>query len=288
LDGAEAIAILRKGIRANLTDAHRSGSLVELPATGDVLVAGDIHGNMPNLQAILRFADLEGHPGRHLILQELVHGGPKDAAGGCMSVFCLIEAARLKVCFGDRLHVILGNHELSESHSVSLIKGGERVSVTFEMGLNHAFGDKAVDVKRFLHAFIDTMPIAARTAHGVFISHSTPKSEDLDIFETEVFDVPVPFQEDPYDPSVFALVWGRDFSREASETFAGMIGAESFVVGHTACPKGYRKVGARHLVIDSKDELGRFLLFPLDRHLSRDELARLTQKISNVAAPVRR
>jgi len=287
LDEAQVVPMLRRAIRANLTDKCRSGCVIKLPAVGDVLVAGDMHGSMVNLRAIFQIADLEANPGRHLVLQELVHGGPKDPAGGCRSVFCLLEGVRLKVSFPDRVHIILGNHELSESHGVSLIKGGERVSKTFDMGLRHAFGDRADDVKRFMHAFIDTMPIAVRTPHGVFISHSTPKSEDLDIFDVDVFDTTVPFQDDPYDSSVFALVWGRDFSWEATETFARMTAAETFVVGHTSCANGYRKVGARHLIIDSTDEKGCFLLFPLDRHFSRDELAQRTHKISKVIERVR-
>jgi len=39
------INLLKAGIQANTTDKYRRGNLVCLPATGRVIVAGDLHGH---------------------------------------------------------------------------------------------------------------------------------------------------------------------------------------------------------------------------------------------------
>jgi hypothetical protein len=285
---AKAIDVLERAAEFNLTDAYRDGCTIDLPGMGDVLISGDIHGNGENLQAIINEADLDANPERHLILQELLHGGPRTESGGCLSVSCLLRAGSLKLRFPDRVHFLLGNHELSESHGVNLVKGGERITRVFEQGLQELFGPHSFEVRLRLNRAIDTMPLAARTAHGIFISHSTPRLEDIEIFDHDLFARRLPFRADPYAPSVFALVWGRDFSEEASDAFARLVDAELFIVGHTACIEGFQCAGSRHFILDSKDDAGCYIVMPLDRAFTRDELASLLYRIIELPEQIAR
>ena len=38
------------------------------------MVVGDLHGNIPAFRKVLAIAALDRNPGRHLVLQELIHG----------------------------------------------------------------------------------------------------------------------------------------------------------------------------------------------------------------------
>ena len=60
----------------------RTGRVVGLSDAEDVLVGGDLHGHLGNFQALMKKADLENHPRRHLVLQEVIHGPHRYPNGG--------------------------------------------------------------------------------------------------------------------------------------------------------------------------------------------------------------
>ena len=51
----------------------RRGRVVALEGADEVLVAGDLHGNVRNFGKLLAAADLARRPRRHLVLQEVIH-----------------------------------------------------------------------------------------------------------------------------------------------------------------------------------------------------------------------
>src|SRR3989339_1084434 len=107
------IDLLKSGVESNIADRYRQGNLVSLPATSCVVVAGDLHGHRRNFTRILNFADLQNNPHRHLVLQEIIHGGSQDTEGGCLSYQLLFEVIRYKLDFPDRVHIIMGNHDIA-------------------------------------------------------------------------------------------------------------------------------------------------------------------------------
>ncbi|MFB0525261.1 MAG: hypothetical protein ACETVZ_06945, partial [Phycisphaerae bacterium] len=72
------IDLLNKGIEANNADSFRRVNLIHLPANGSLILSGDIHGHRRNFERIVTFADLAHKPDRHVVLQEIIHGGPED------------------------------------------------------------------------------------------------------------------------------------------------------------------------------------------------------------------
>ena len=75
-DPEKVLATVRRAITLFRATPGRSGGVVTLdPArTAEVMVVGDLHGNIPVFRQVLDVAALAEHPGRHLVLQELVHG----------------------------------------------------------------------------------------------------------------------------------------------------------------------------------------------------------------------
>jgi len=79
------IDLLKKGMEANHADKFRRANVVYLPAEGHLILTGDLHGHRRNFEKIVSFADLANHPDRHVLLQEVIHGGPEGTYGGCLS-----------------------------------------------------------------------------------------------------------------------------------------------------------------------------------------------------------
>ena len=106
------IDLLNKGTEANHADRFRRGNVIFLPADGTLVTTGDIHGHRLNFERIVSYADLARNSNRHIVLQEVIHGGPENSGGGCLSYQLLFEVARYKVSFPDRVHIIMGNHDI--------------------------------------------------------------------------------------------------------------------------------------------------------------------------------
>ena len=66
--------------RADARHPGRSGGIITLERADEVMVVGDLHGNIPAFKKVLTLAALDRNPGRHLVLQELIHG-PLDLPG---------------------------------------------------------------------------------------------------------------------------------------------------------------------------------------------------------------
>ena len=113
-DPDRLLRTLYKAAEAVRRTPGRQGRVVRLPAATDILVAGDMHGNLGNFQAVYQNADLANNPGRHLVLQELVHGKQCYPNGGDKSHQLIDLFAALKCQYPDRVHLLLGNHELSQ------------------------------------------------------------------------------------------------------------------------------------------------------------------------------
>lgn len=119
----------------------RKGMVVELRDAEDVLVAGDLHGNLTNLKKILKLADLDRNTGRHLVLQEFVHGATRSPEGFCTSHQLLDIVAALKCQYPHRVHLLIGNHELAEWTGRAIAKDGVALNALFAAGVAAAFQD---------------------------------------------------------------------------------------------------------------------------------------------------
>ena len=232
----------------------RRGMVVQLDgAADDVLVAGDLHGNLAHFQVLLDRARLDRNPRRHLVLQEIVHGQSRYASGGCKSHQLVDVVAALKCEYPDRAHWIAGNHELAELGARTIIKAGERTNRLFREGVNAAYGTRADEVYGAYLELFRSCPLAVRTSNRVFICHSLPEGPKLDagfdakIFEAQSLDDLSSQRGSP----LHSLVWGRDDSEPTARRFAALVDADLLITGHIPCPDGFSTPNPMRLVLDS-------------------------------------
>ncbi len=137
------LATLIQAEQAFRSTPGRAGFVVSLPADAEVLIAGDLHGNLDNFRHVLQAADLGHNPRRHLVLQEVVHGPFRYAGGGDKSHQLLDVIAALKCQYPQRVHYLLGNHELAQWQCQRIGKGDVDQNQVFIDGVREAYGADA-------------------------------------------------------------------------------------------------------------------------------------------------
>jgi hypothetical protein len=271
-------------VKANKETPGRRGSVVHLsPENCDgVIVTGDLHGNRQNYNRILKAANLDKFPRRHLVLQEVVHGGPTYPNGGCMSHMLLEDVAKLKVKYPDRVHFLLCNHELSECLQVQLTKGGNSENQKFAVGLQHAYGVAAERIAECYREFIRSCPLAVRMSNGVFISHSAPDRKAMERFDPKVFTRELYEADLLPGGSAHAVVWGRDHDNDHIKRFAEMVSAKVLLHGHEPTPAGYQCPNDYQIIFDASGKECWCSLVPagraVDAKLLAEKLHRLTDR----------
>src|SRR5207302_1302678 len=160
---------LQQAIRAFRTTSGRKGRLVLLQEAGDVFAVGDLHGNVENFRQALQKAELQKNPNRHLVLQELIHGPHRYPAGGDKSHQLLDLLAALKVQYPRQVHMLLGNHELSQWTNRLIGKDDQDLNVVFRDGVRAAYGVHAEEVYAGYVDLLAAVSLAVRTPNRVYL-----------------------------------------------------------------------------------------------------------------------
>lgn len=255
-DPQKILATIRRATDLFRNTPGRSGGLVTLGEEAEeVIVAGDLHGNIPAFRQLLIDSDLAQRPGRHLVLQELIHGSrqyPDD--GGDKSHQLVDIVCALKCQFPDRVHLILGNHELSEVTGRPIAKSGVPLNALFRVGLKTAYGASCDEVyQAYLKLFV-ALPLAVRTANRVFLCHTLPDPLDMEHFDPSIFALDTwPPETTARHGGVYAITWGRNTDPENVDRFAQLVDADWIITGHQPCEEGFRQPNHRQLIVDGTD-----------------------------------
>jgi Calcineurin-like phosphoesterase len=267
------LSTLRRAAQACRDTPGRRGRVVTLDGAADVLVAGDLHGNLENFRQLLHRADLAKNPHRHLVLQELIHGPHRYPEGGDKSHQLVDLVAALKVQYPRQVHYLLGNHELAQWTDRPIGKEDVDLAEQFWLGTYAAYGDRAEEVYLTYLELFGVVPLAVRTVNRVFLSHSLPSAGRLGTFD------PAVLERDEADPgdllpggSVYSLVWGRDVSAANVAEFVRRVDADLLVTGHIPCDEGFAVPNDRQLILDSLGSPACCCLFPADRPLTHQDL----------------
>lgn len=280
-DAATAISLLREAAQLNLEDPSREGSLLRFGTAGQLVITGDMHGNLRNFDKLQRFCALDRSPARYVILQELVHEDLQRPGQIDFSIDLLVRAVAWKSQFPDNVFFLQSNHELAQLRNQEITKGGRSVLHDFECGVARRYGAMADAVLESVDQYIDSLALAARTANGIFISHSLPEPLTIPSFDTSVFSRrPTDGDLSPGGPA-YSLVWGRFHSAEAVQFFARRVGVELCVVGHTPQEMGYSTIG-NMLIIASDHAHGAFLPVDLSRRYTIEEIEDSVRKFAGV------
>jgi hypothetical protein len=272
-DPTRLLKTIRQAIRAFQNTPGRKGHLIFLDGSAEVMVAGDLHGNLENFRRLLERANFLAHPHRHLVFQELLHGPFHYPSGGDKSHQLLDLLAALKCQFPDRVHLLLGNHELAQWTGQWIAKGNHDSNELFRQGVKTAYGQSAEEIYAGYLELFAVVPLAVRTPNRVFISHSLPRQAHLDTFDPAVLE-----QDDPQPKeflpggSLHALVWGRDSTAATVTAFLHKVDADLLITGHIPCENGYQVPNDKQLILDCMGSPGCYCLFPAERALTHQEL----------------
>jgi hypothetical protein len=276
------IASYGQATEANRLTPGREGNVVVLTPkeAGEVMITGDLHGHRGNFNAIRRLADLDAYPRRHLVLQEVCHGGPTyPANGGCMSHTMLEDIARLKVEYPHRVHFILGNHELSELTDYPIQKSKQMLNLLFRLGLQQMYGLATEKVREAYFPFLRSCPLAIRLPGGIFVSHSVPEDVDTRGFDRSIFTRQIEPEEFYEQNGIFRLVWGRDYRQENARAFAELMQAKVLINGHEPCPLGYNAPNDTQIIIDCCNDKACYVILPTDRELTHADVVARIEKL---------
>src|SRR5437660_5859287 len=272
-DPTRLLQTLRRAIQACRDTRGRRGRLVVLQDAGEVMVVGDLHGNVENFRKALLKAELQTHPERHLVLQELIHGPHKYAAGGDKSHQLIDLLAALKCQFPSQVHMLLGNHELSQWTGQAIAKFESDLNASFREGVGTAYRARAPDIYSAYLELFATIPLAVRTANRVFLSHSLPAASKMGEFDPAKLDWDV-HDEDELRPggALHSLVWGRDTRLKTAASFLEKVDADWLITGHIPCAQGFEAPNDRQIILDALGAPACYCLFPADRAVTHRQL----------------
>lgn len=270
------------GAEANFKASCRRGSCDWIEAPGTLIATGDLHDNPLHMARLVTAARMDGTASRsdapgvgapHITLHEIIHP-PRLVNGMDFSFRALARVAALKAEFPERVHVLLGNHELAQVLGTAIIKDGVRVVDAFNAGLEYAYGGDSDSVAAAIKTFVMSMPLAMRveclgpdgTAGGrhVLCSHSLPSPGQMARFDPTILSRDL--QERDYEPlkgSAYNMVWGRSHDAELLEDLVERWGINLFIIGHEKADSGVRIVPPNAVILNSDHERGVYLPFDL-------------------------
>jgi len=256
----------RLAAQANLDAAARRGRMISLDhgAADELMITADLHGNRLNFQRLLQIADLDAYPGRHLVVQEVCHGGPGyPHNAGCMSHLLLEDVMAMKVAYPERFHFLLSNHELAEVTDLPIAKAGKMLNLQFRAGLSVMYGEAAGQVRQGYLGFLSSCPLAIRLANGVFVSHGSPAKVLEEGFDADVFQREGRPEDLQAGGEVYRLVWGRDFRAENAAAFARVVDASVLIHGHEPCDQGFQAPNDIQVILDCCHRNGCYVIVPV-------------------------
>jgi len=285
-DPQEILATIRKATELMRSTPGRSGSVVAFDDADEVMVVGDLHGNLPAFSQALAIAALDWYPRRHLVLQELVHEINKnddDRPDRSHQLVDLVSA--LKCQYPQRVHLILGNHELSELTGRIIGKDGHALNLRFRQGMELAYGARTQEVYEAYLVLFAALPLAVRTPNRVFVCHTLPDArylEDLDLALLQADHWPEEAMK--RGGTIYALTWGRDTTPETADRFAAMVDADWFITGHQPCDEGFRQANHRQIIIDGTNPYPAYCLFPAIEAVTIESLLKSTHILDVLAS----
>jgi hypothetical protein len=269
------LATLRRALAAFRDTPGVRGRVVYLQEADEVLVGGDMHGNLENFRKLMAKADLARSPRRHLVLQEVVHGPFRYPAGGDKSHQLLDLVCALKCQHPRQVHFLVGNHELAQltGRKVGKLDLDQDLNELFLQGVRTAYGGRADEVYSLYLELFASAPLAVRTPNRVYVSHSLPSAGMLPAFDPLALEeLPSRAEELAPGGSVYSLVWGRDVHPETVEGFLRRVDADFLITGHLPCEEGYAHPSPRHVILDSQGSSAGYCLIPTGRLLSQGDL----------------
>ena len=279
----EVIDICRNAAKINQTDPLRKGNIVRLGDEGTVIVAGDIHGHRRNFERIIAKANLQDNPNTHIVIQEILHGGPEDEFQGCMSFHLFYDIVRYQVQFPQQVHLIMGNHDTAIINDSSVLKVGREMNQALKSAMQRYFNDQFDAVYQAMKEYLISQPLAVKCENGIWMSHSLPADRDAADFDIKVFDKELAPADLFRSKPAYMLTWGRRQSQESLNILAKKLDAKIFILGHQAQETGWTKAADNLIILASDHNHGCILEFDLSQSYTTDELTEIIVPLASIA-----
>ena len=279
----EIVNLLNAGTRLNQRDPLRNGNTICFPGLGDLIVAGDLHNHQRNFQRVRTVAALDKHPDRHVILQEIVHGGVLGADGGDHSLDLLLEAIKWADEYPGQVHFLMANHDLAQVYGHPIMKDGYDLTDRFTRYFKIRAGTNFAAANQAFRGFILTMPLAAVTFAGILLAHSLPGPRDMATFDSTILRRQITEADFARTGSAYQLIWGRGQTPAVLAALAKAWWCEVFICGHQAQDAGWGRIGERMLILDSCHNHGVYLRMDLAKPYTMDELIAAIKPLASVA-----
>ena len=263
---------LKKGIEANRSVALRAGNVINLPESGKVIITGDLHGHRRNFERVVSFADLQSNPQTFVIFQEILHGGPEDEQGGCLSFGLFMDVLSYQLQFPDQVFLVMGNHDTAIIADNDVMKAGKEMNRALKAAMKNSLGDDYRNIMGAMKDYLLSQPIAVRCPNRIWMSHSLPADRFVDTFDTAVFDKELAPADTLRPEPLYLLTWGRRQSARTLEEFARRLDVDAFIVGHQPQDQGWQFVEPNTIILASEHNHGCMIVFELDRRYTVEEL----------------
>ncbi|MGD0551725.1 MAG: metallophosphoesterase [Sedimentisphaerales bacterium] len=270
-------------MEANNADKFRQGNLVRLPSHGSVIITGDLHGHRRNFERIVALANLGQNKNTHVILQEIIHGGPEDEEGGCLSYKLLFDAVAYKVKFPDRVHIIMGNHDTAFISNTDVMKNGKEMNVAMRSALDREFRHASERVKLAIKQFLFSQPLAVKCTNGILVCHSLPGDHYADKFDKRIFERQLRINDIIRPGSAYLLTWGRSHSQRLLDAMSKSLDADTFILGHQRQETGCSQAGNNLIIIASDHDHGCVLPIDLAKSYTVEKLLQLIIPLAAIA-----
>ncbi|MBE0536124.1 MAG: metallophosphoesterase [Phycisphaerae bacterium] len=277
------IELCRQGIEVNGGSAFRVGNVIHLPPAGRVIVTGDLHGHRRNFERVVAFADLGHHPETYVVFQEILHGGPEDEAGGCLSFKLFFDVLKYQLEFPGQVFLVMGNHDTAIIVDNDVMKAGKEMNVALKAAMRRSFGERYEANLAALRAYLLSQPVAVRFPNRIWMSHSLPADRFVDSFDMALFERKLLSGDMLRPEPLYKLTWGRRQSPEAIEKMARLLDVDYFVVGHQPQEQGWCVVGQRLIILASDHNHGCMITFDLSRTYELDELINQIVPLASIA-----
>lgn len=283
-DPVKLLATIKQAALLQRQQPGRTGKFVELADCKEVLVVGDMHGNLANFKQVLQLARLGENPKRHVVLQELIHGPFRYPGEGGELSHRLVDVVSAYICqYPGRVHYLLGNHELAQWTRREIAKNNEGLNNLFVLGVCTAYPHHTEAMMQAYDELFASLPVAIRLPNRVFLSHSLPGASRLIEWNLQQLQQES-YSDDDYKMGgcVHSVVWGRDTSETTAKTYLERVDADLLISGHIPTEQGYEIPNPQQVILDGKDEHAHVLLFPTNEPLTQEQLLKYLTKLNEV------
>jgi len=218
------------------------GRLMELPAVGEAIVVGDIHGDLETLTDILNVSGFvkKAQHGQSSVLIFLGDYGDR----GLLSPEVYFVVMTLKTSFPERVILLRGNHEgpddlLASPHDLP-------------MHLHNKFGERSTEAYAKLKQLFSQLSTAVTIGESCVLLHGGVPSQ-----AKSVEDIAYAHLKHPMESHLEEILWsdpeeslkgtqpsprgaGRLFGQDVTERFLKMMNSSILVRGHEPADSGFK------------------------------------------------